>query len=106
MAEKREYSMSVSFTQKALLGAAALGALLATAAPAQAARWDDCRQRIHSAHHRLELAIANFGNDSREARHRQREYNDVRQWCWERYRGWWDDRHDRWRSDRWESQDD
>jgi hypothetical protein len=93
--------MTISFVRKAALGAAALAAVMTLAAPAEAQRWRDCRDKIHDAHHRIELAIANFGNNSHEARVRQHEYNDVRMWCWRQYRGWWDDQHDRWRTDRW-----
>lgn len=93
--------MTKGVARKALLGAVALGAVLALASPAEAQRWRDCRDKIHDAHHRLELALANFGNNSREARQRQRDYNDVRMWCWRQYRGWWDDRYGRWRTDHW-----
>ena len=83
----------------ALAGAVAVAALLA--APAEAQRWAGCRDRIHDAHHRLEVAIANYGNYSRAAEAEQRRYNDVRMWCWRTYKGWWDDRYGRWRTERW-----
>jgi hypothetical protein len=96
-----EWNMTSSLARTALAGAAALGALLALAAPAEAQRWRDCRDRIHDAHHQLELAIANHGNFSRQASIEQHNYNDVRMWCWRTYKGWWDDRYGRWRTDRW-----
>ncbi len=93
--------MTFKTIRRLAVGAAALGALVALATPADAQRWRDCRDKIYDAHHRLELAIANYGNNSREARIHQREYNDVRDWCWRQYRGWWDERYGRWRTDHW-----
>jgi hypothetical protein len=90
--------------RRAALSAAAITALVALSSPADAQRWTTCRDRIHDAHHRLELAIANFGNFSRQAGVRQAEYNRTREWCWRQYRGWWDDQHDRWRTDHWNEQ--
>ena len=98
--------MLASTIRNIALGATMIGALTMSAAPAEAQRWRDCRDRIHDAHHRLELAIANYGNFSREARRAQGRYNDVRMWCWRTYRGWWDERYGRWRTDRWQAQDD
>jgi hypothetical protein len=96
--------MKIDYLRRAALGAVAISALVAWSAPADAQRWASCRDRLHDSHHRLELAIANFGNNSRQARIQQGRYNQVREWCWREYRGWWDDRYGRWRTDRWQDQ--
>ncbi|HUO87644.1 MAG TPA: hypothetical protein VMU08_00605 [Rhizomicrobium sp.] len=86
---------------RVLPAAAVLGLAALLASPAQAQRWVACRDRIHDAHHRLEVAIAQHGNFSRAAAIEQRRYNDVRMWCWRTYKGWWDERYGRWRTERW-----
>ncbi len=69
---------------KAMLLAVALGGmlLLGGAAPAPARDRDDkCAQRIHKAEEKLEREIRRHGEQSRQARNRRRELEEVRDRC-------------------------
>lgn len=90
---------------RTLLGYASMAALLAlgsaavTSVPAQAQRWEDCRERIHHAEDRLDRAIYRFGRHSDAARDARHDLERIRDWCMNHNRDRWDrgwrDRHDR-----------
>lgn len=89
---------------KALLGGLGLAALLlmgstvVSSTPAQAQRWEDCRDRIDHAQGRLDRAIDRFGRGSYQAREARRDLERIRDWCYSHNRDRWDrdwrDHHD------------
>ncbi len=95
----------------ALLAAAGLAAVaitssLAPITPAEAQRWEDCRERIHSGERQLDRTIHRFGHRSPQARDARHNLERTRDWCYRNHRRDWDrnwhegrghDRHDGWR---------
>lgn len=74
------------------------------ASPANAQAWLGCKAKIEKAHHAVEVAIVKFGHKSPQAARAQAAHNAVRMWCWRTYKGWWDERYGRWRTERWQQQ--
>jgi hypothetical protein len=66
--------------------AALLGALLLGVVPAQADRYDNCRQRIRKAEINLDNAVRRHGRNSRQAEKRRMELERVREQCGRRDR--------------------
>jgi hypothetical protein len=91
----------------ALFGTVGFAALLMTSTvvtitPAQAQRWEDCRDRIDHAERHLDRMIERFGRHSDAARGARRDLENTRDWCYRNHRSDWDrhddrDRHDGWR---------
>ena len=88
----------------ALLGTVGFAALLmtstiATTAPAEAQRYEDCRERIHHAERHLDRMIERFGRHSDAAREARHDLERTRDWCHRNHRSDWDrgDRRDGWR---------
>jgi hypothetical protein len=92
----------------ALLAAAGFAALaisasVTTITPAQAQRWEDCRERIHDAQRHLDHMTDRFGFRSPQARDARHDLERTRDWCYNNHRRDWDrgwhgdrDRHDSW----------
>lgn len=87
-----------------LFGTVGFAALLMTStvvtiAPAQAQRWEDCRERIDHAERHLDRMIERFGRHSDAARDARHDLERTRDWCYRNHRSDWDrhDRHDGWR---------
>jgi hypothetical protein len=87
----------------ALLGTVGFAALLmtstvATIAPAQAQRWEDCRERIDHAERHLDRMIERFGRHSDAARGARYDLERTRDRCSRDHDHHDDrDRHDGWR---------
>ena len=85
---------------KALLGGVGFAALLLTGSavsimPAQAQRWEDCRDQIRHAEYRLDRAIERWGRHSDAARDARHDLERIRDWCYSHHRDRWDrDWHD------------
>ena len=87
----------------ALLGGVGVAALLlmgstvVTSQPAQAQRWEDCRDRIDHAQRHLDRTIERFGRHSDAARDARHDLERTRDWCQRNHRDRWDsgDRGDR-----------
>ena len=81
---------------KALLGGVGIAALLlmgssvVSSTPAQAQRWEDCRDRIDHAQARLDRAIDRFGRHSEQARDARHDLERTRDWCERNHRDQWD----------------
>ncbi len=74
--------------------------LLFVAAPlAHADDRSKCRHAIEKAESRLEKAIRDKGDHSREAEARRRDLNAEREHCWNRYHQWWNGREHRWETE-------
>ncbi len=83
--------------------------LFTSAAPRAQADADDrgkCEHRIEKAEVRLDQAIRNHGERSRQANERRRDLNAERDRCWNQYHGWWDGRTHQWHDQRdWDRDD-
>ena len=78
------------------------GALLLFVASVPQARADDrsrCQHAVEKAEARLDRAVHNNGEHSREAEDRRRDLNAERQHCWEQYHQWWNGREHRWETE-------
>jgi len=78
-----------------LFGGVGFAALLvtstiATVAPAEAQRWEDCRERIHHAERHLDRMIERFGRRSEAARDARHDLERTRDWCYRNHRSDWD----------------
>jgi hypothetical protein len=62
-----------------------------------------CQHSIEKAEARLEKAIRDHGQRSRQAEERRRELNADRERCWNEHHQWWNGREHRWETERnWE----
>ncbi|HEY4843097.1 MAG TPA: hypothetical protein VIH78_14090 [Terriglobales bacterium] len=85
-------------TAVATLVAGAL--LLFLAAPlVHADERDKCRHAIEKAEARLDKAIRDKGEHSREADDRRRDLNAERERCWSAYHTWWNGKDGRWETE-------
>jgi hypothetical protein len=88
--------------RKAAIAAVAAGALCLVVAAAPQARADDhskCQHAIEKAEARLDKAIHDKGEHSRDADDRRRDLNAERQRCWDQYHGWWNGKDHRWETE-------
>ena len=82
--------------------AAVMVAALSWFVAAPVARADDrskCQHAVEKAEARLDHAIHDKGEHSREADERRRDLNAERQHCWEQYHQWWNGRDHRWETE-------
>ncbi len=66
------------------------------------ARADDrehCKHAVEKAESRLDHAIAQNGEHSREAEDRRRDLNAERERCWGQYHQWWNAKDQRWETE-------
>jgi hypothetical protein len=82
-----------------------VGLLLFVAAPTLHA--DDrakCQRAIEKAEGKLDKAIHDHGDHSREADDRRRDLNAERERCWNQYHQWWNGKDHRWETEHnWEN---
>lgn len=83
-----------------LVGSVAL-ALATIASPMRADDILECRIRVERVHEKLERTIEKYGKDSAHALRVQSKLEAVHEWCWRRYKGWWDENQQLWRTDHW-----
>jgi len=71
---------------------------IAVSPPAQAQRWEDCRERIRDAQWRLDRAVERWGWHSQAARDARHDLERIRDWCYAHNRDRWDPswHHDHW----------
>ena len=85
-----------SLFMKAVLGAAALGAVAFAGAPRAQANEYDCQQKINRAGWKLDEAIERHGYYSRQANHERHELREEQERCERNQRRWrereWRDR--------------
>jgi len=71
-----------------------------TAMPVRAADAQlECRYRIERVLEKVQRTVDKYGKDSSHALRVQGKLEEVHEWCWRRYRGWWDEHDQRWRTD-------
>lgn len=58
-----------------------------------------CQRAVEKAEARLDRAIHNNGEHSREAEDRRRDLNAERQRCWDKYHQWWNGHDHRWETE-------
>jgi len=58
-----------------------------------------CQHAIEKAEARLDKAIHDKGEHSREAEDRRRDLNAERQRCWDAYHQWWNGKDHRWETE-------
>lgn len=87
-------------------GKTAVAALMAVAlawfVAVPVARADDrskCQHAVEKAEARLDHAIHDKGERSREAEERRRDLNAERQRCWEQHHQWWNGKEHRWETE-------
>jgi hypothetical protein len=70
------------------------------AAPlAQADDRSKCQHAVEKAEARLDRAIHDNGEHSREAEDRRRDLNAERQHCWDAHHQWWNGKEHRWETE-------
>lgn len=60
-----------------------------------------CRARYERVQDKVERVIAKYGADSGHAVKAKEKLAEVHEWCWRRYKGWWDETSKTWRTDHW-----
>ncbi len=80
--------------------------LLLAASPALASSSEvdvvtTCKYRSERVQYKLDRVIAKYGADSGHAAKVRAKFADVHEWCWRRYKGWWDETSKAWRTDHW-----
>ncbi len=83
----------------ALVVAGALAMFVAAAPQAHADDRSKCQHAIEKAEARLDRAIHDRGEHSREADDRRRDLNAERERCWGQYHQWWNGREHRWETE-------
>jgi hypothetical protein len=74
--------------------------LLFTAAPrAHADDRSKCQHAVEKAEARLDKAIHDNGEHSRQAEDRRRDLNAERERCWGQYHQWWNGKEHRWETE-------
>ena len=87
---------------KTVIATLAAWALLLFVAAAPRAHADDrshCQHAIEKAEARLDKAIHDKGEHSRDAEDRRRDLNAERQRCWDQYHQWWNGHDHRWETE-------
>lgn len=59
-----------------------------------------CQHAVEKAEVRLDKAIHDKGDHSRDADDRRRDLNAERQHCWDQYHQWWNGKEHRWETER------
>src|SRR5271163_3497177 len=77
----------------------ALVLFLATPRAAHADDRSKCQHAIEKAEARLDKAIHDKGEHSRDADDRRRDLNAERQHCWDAYHQWWNGKDHRWETE-------
>lgn len=63
-----------------------------------------CQRAVKKAETKLDKAIQDHGERSREAEDRRRDLNAERQHCWDKYHQWWNGKEHRWENQQnWEN---
>lgn len=97
---KEERTLNRHFGKTAVAAVmAGLLLLFATAPVVHADEKDKCRHAIEKAEARLDRAIHDKGEHSREADDRRRELNAERERCWGQYHQWWNGKDQRWETE-------
>src|ERR1700731_1487033 len=86
-------------TSVALLIVGAFTLFIAAAPQVRADDRSHCQHAIEKAEARLDKAIRDKGEHSREAEDRRRDLNAERQHCWEQYHQWWNGKDHRWETE-------
>jgi hypothetical protein len=86
-------------TAVAAVVAAALMLFVAAAPLAHAEDRSKCQHAVEKAEVRLDKAIHDKGDHSREAEDRRRDLNAERQHCWDQYHQWWNGKDHRWETE-------
>jgi hypothetical protein len=87
---------------KSAIAAIVMGALFLFVAAAPQVRADDhakCQHAIEKAEARLDKAIHDKGDHSREAEARRHDLEAERQRCWDQHHGWWNGKEHRWETE-------
>ena len=58
-----------------------------------------CQHAVEKAEMRLDKAVHDRGEHSREAEERRRELNAERERCWNQYHQWWNGKDHRWETE-------
>jgi hypothetical protein len=58
-----------------------------------------CQHNVEKAEARLDKAIHDNGEHSREAEDRRRDLNAERQHCWDKFHQWWNGKDHRWETE-------
>jgi hypothetical protein len=58
-----------------------------------------CQHAVEKAEARLDHAIQDHGEHSREAEDRRHDLNAERQRCWDKYHQWWNGKEHRWETE-------
>lgn len=87
---------------KAAIAAIMVAALswLVTIPVAHADDRSRCQHAVEKAEVRLDKAIHDKGDHSRDADDRRRDLNAERQHCWDQYHQWWNGKEHRWETER------
>jgi hypothetical protein len=98
--QKRRKNLNRRFGKTAVATIMAGLLLLFAAAPiVHADDKDKCRHAIEKAEARLDKAIHDKGDHSREADDRRRDLNAERERCWNQYHQWWNGKDQRWETE-------
>ncbi len=60
-----------------------------------------CRYRYERVQEKVDRVIAKYGADSGHGMKAREKLAEVHEWCWRRYKGWWDESSKTWRTDHW-----
>ncbi len=99
--DREETALNRRFGKTAIATLVAWALLLFVAA-APRAHADDrshCQHAIEKAEARLDKAIHDKGEHSRDAEDRRRDLNAERQRCWDQYHQWWNGHEHRWETE-------
>ena len=92
--------MNRRFGKTAVAAVVAGALLLFVAAPlVHADEKEKCQHAIEKAEARLDRAIHDKGEHSREAEERRRDLNAERERCWGAYHQWWNGKDHRWETE-------
>ena len=98
--DREERVLNRRFGNTAVAAVVAAALLLFVAAPRVHA--DDrgkCQHAIEKAEARLDKAIHDKGEHSRDAEDRRRDLNAERERCWNQYHQWWNGKDHRWETE-------
>jgi hypothetical protein len=93
-------SRKTRFAKTAVAAVIAGGLLFfVSAPPAHAGERENCQHAIEKAEVRLDKAIHDKGEHSRDADDRRRELNTEREHCWSANHQWWNGKDHRWETE-------
>lgn len=58
-----------------------------------------CKWRAIDVQRKLDSVILKYGADSKQAIKVRGRFADMHEWCWDRYRGWWDEKTSTWHTE-------